>query len=230
MLHVGALREVRATCRARHFTCSNCTRAFLLLLLLQGVYAPELAADVSLPITTDAGGRFVVDRPALAKYTFASTGAGVCQDAVMLSDLQFPIHIILPPVESATVTAISLLTVPAARSSWALANATLPQQLWAGVYGLFGYDSSVDYLTLSGLSAPQLTAVLGSSSVAMSTFTTLHGLMKGVVSGADPNVVAAGVVQAIYDRLETTVTNTTDAAKVSTMYLAGCSIGKAKPS
>lgn len=167
-----------------------------------------------------------MDRPVLAKYTFASTGAGVCQDAVMLSDLQFPINITLPPVEGATVTAISLLTVPAARSSWALTNATLPQELWAGVYGMFGYNnnSSADYLTLSGLSAPQLTAVLGSSSVAMSTFTTLHGLMKGVASGADPNAVAADVVQAVYDRLETTVTNTMDAAKVSPM---GCCQGLA---
>jgi hypothetical protein len=188
----------------------------LLLLLLQGMYAPELAADVRLPVTTDAGGRFVVDRPALAKYTFASTGAGACRDAVMLSDLQFPVSIVLPPVESATVTAIALLTVPAARSAWA--NATLPQPLWEDVYAMFGYynDSNVDYLTLSGMSTPQLTAVLGSSSVAMSTFSTLHGLIKGVISSADPTTVAEQVVQAVYDRLESAVTNTTDAAKVRT--------------
>lgn len=57
-------------------------------------------------------------------------------------------------------------------------------------------------MVLSGLSAPQVAAVLGHATQAMSTFTTLHSMMAGLVAGKGPQPadVAASVVQAVYDK------------------------------
>lgn len=57
-------------------------------------------------------------------------------------------------------------------------------------------------MALSGLSAPQVAAVLGHATQAMSTFTTLHSMLAGLVAGKGPQPadVAASVVQAVYDK------------------------------
>lgn len=70
----------------------------------------------------------------------------------------------------------------------------------------------MDYLALSGLSGPQFAAVLGHSAQAMSAFTTLHALIKGVLNETAPADVAAGVVQAVYDRVKGAAAS--DAAQV----------------
>lgn len=100
-------------------------------------------------VTTDAAGRFVVDTPAVAQYTFSSTGTGVCVDAVSGTATAFPYSLTLPPLPNATITAISLLTVPA-RSDAALvakypelATGGVPQELWSEVYAMFGYTAQV---------------------------------------------------------------------------------------
>jgi len=61
----------------------------------------------------------------------------------------------------------------------------------------------VNYVVLSGLSAPELAAILGHSAQAMSTFTTLHSLLNGLVEGKGPQTsqVASSVVQAVYNRV-----------------------------
>lgn len=98
-------------------------------------------------ISTDTQGRFTVASPALATYTFAPTGASSCVDAVTSSVLAFPHTVVLPPLASATITAISLLTVPARSDSALLAKygsmaEVVPEELWTEVYGMFGYAAS----------------------------------------------------------------------------------------
>jgi hypothetical protein len=115
-------------------------------LVLQGTYKPSVAGEQQ-QLTTEAAGRFTVTAPVLAVYTFASSGAGVCVDAVSGSPLAFPYSLSLPPLANATVTAIALLTVPA-RSDPALVakygsmQEVLPQELWTEVYGMFGHDDA----------------------------------------------------------------------------------------
>jgi len=72
----------------------------------------------------------------------------------------------------------------------------------------------VDYLALSGLSGVQFAAVLGHSAQAMSTFTTLHSMLNGLVVGKGPTPadVAASVVQAVYGRVK--AQSPTNASKV----------------
>lgn len=55
----------------------------------------------------------------------------------------------------------------------------------------------VDFLALVGLTGPQFAAVQGHSAQAMSTFSTLHSLLKGLLNETAPADVAAGVVQAV---------------------------------
>jgi hypothetical protein len=64
----------------------------------------------------------------------------------------------------------------------------------------------VNYMMLSGLTTPQVAAILGHSSQAMSTFTTLHSMLSGLVAGKGPQPtdVAASVVQSVYDQVKGT--------------------------
>lgn len=59
-------------------------------------------------------------------------------------------------------------------------------------------------MVLSGLSAPQVAAVLGHAAQTMSTLTNLHSMLGGLVAGKgpQPSDVAASVVQAVYDRIK----------------------------
>lgn len=98
-------------------------------------------------VYTDAHGRFTIASPALATYTFASTGASSCVDTVTGSALVFPHTVVLPPLANATITAISLLTVPARSDSALVAKygsmaEVVPQELWTEVYGMFGHAAS----------------------------------------------------------------------------------------
>lgn len=98
-------------------------------------------------VYTDAHGRFTIASPALAAYTFASTGASSCVDAVSGSALAFPHSVVLPPLANATITAISLLTVPARSDSALVAKygsmaEVVPEELWTDVYGMFGHAAS----------------------------------------------------------------------------------------
>lgn len=61
----------------------------------------------------------------------------------------------------------------------------------------------VDFLALVGLTGPQFAAVQGHSAQAMSTFSTLHSLLKGLLNETAPADVAAGVVQAVYNQMKT---------------------------
>ena len=113
---------------------------------LQGTYAP-VGSGTERAVYTDAHGRFTVTSPALATYTFASTGASSCVDAVTGSALAFPHTVVLPPLANATITAISLLTVPARSDSALVAKygsmaEVVPQELWTEVYGMFGHAAS----------------------------------------------------------------------------------------
>jgi len=117
------------------------TRVFL----LQVTYAP--ASGQERQLSTDTAGRFLVDKPQLARYTFTSTGDGVCVDAVSGSKIAFPLTLTLPPLANATITAISLLTVPARSDADLVAkygsmSQAVPQELWADVYGMFGYAAN----------------------------------------------------------------------------------------
>jgi len=110
---------------------------------LQGTYTPANGAAKT-DLLTNQAGRFQVDSPVLAHYNFTSNGPTFCVDAVSRSRLTFPHTLVLPPLANATITAISLLTVPA-RSDAAMQAlfgsmaAAVPEQLWAQVYGMFGY-------------------------------------------------------------------------------------------
>lgn len=73
----------------------------------------------------------------------------------------------------------------------------------------------VNYLALSGLSGAKLSSVLGHSAQAMSTFSTLHELIRGVLNETAPADVAAAVVQAVYDRMK----GQTEAWKVRSLVL-----------
>jgi hypothetical protein len=111
----------------------------------QVIYTP-VGGGAPQQLTTDAAGRFSVDEPALANYAIASTGVGVCVDSVSGSPLSFPFSLALPPLANATVTAISLLTVPARSDASLVAKygpmaEALPQELWTEVYGMFGHAS-----------------------------------------------------------------------------------------
>ena len=80
----------------------------------------------------------------MARYAFSSSGSGVCVDAVSGAALAFPFNITLPPLANATITAISLLTVPARsdpvlQAKYGQMQEVVPQDLWADVYGMFGY-------------------------------------------------------------------------------------------
>lgn len=73
-------------------------------------------------------------------------------------------------------------------------------------------------MVLSGLSAPELAAILGHSAQAMSTFTTLHSLLNGLVEGKGPQTsqVASSVVQAVYNRVRAVAH--TNAPQVRSQY------------
>lgn len=53
----------------------------------------------------------------------------------------FPMHIYLPKVTTTTVTAISLLTVPAGNDPEVIAKTADIKDLWTAVYRLYGYDA-----------------------------------------------------------------------------------------
>ena len=80
----------------------------------------------------------------------------------------------------------------------------------------------VDFLALVGLTGPQFAAVQGHSAQAMSTFSTLHSLLKGLLNETAPADVAAGVVQAVYNQMKTAAP--TKAAQVRSW----CSLASAK--
>ncbi len=61
--------------------------------------------------------------------------------------------------------------------------------------------TQVNFLALTGLTGPQFAAVMGHSAQAMSTFSTLHSLMKTLRNETTSAVVAATVVQAVYNRV-----------------------------
>lgn len=117
------------------------------MLCMQGAYRPASGLQGS-TFTTSTAGRFTIDQPALALYNITSTGTGVCVDAVSNSEVAFPYTLTLPPVANVTVTAISLLTVPA-RSDQSLQTKypqlspdVVPAELWTEVYAMFGYVAS----------------------------------------------------------------------------------------
>lgn len=111
---------------------------------MQGTYKPTGTGDER-AVTTDSRGRFTVATPALATYTFASTGASSCVDAVLGSALTFPHKVVLPPLANATITAITLLMVPARAdpNMQQLMDSSMaevvPVELFDAVYGMFGY-------------------------------------------------------------------------------------------
>jgi hypothetical protein len=95
-------------------------------------------------ITTNEEGRVTLDAPAQAVYAFQSSGAGVCVDAVSKSRVSLPLMVTLPPVPNATITAVSLLTVPARGdrnmvAKYGAMSQVVPEELWKEVYGMFGH-------------------------------------------------------------------------------------------
>jgi hypothetical protein len=103
-----------------------------------------LAGGEARSISTDAAGRFTVDAPALATYSFVTSGFSSCVDDVTNLPVAFPYTLALPPLSNAAVTAISLLTVPARsdadlRTKYGSMNEVVPDELWTEVYGMFGY-------------------------------------------------------------------------------------------
>lgn len=115
---------------------------------LQGTYKPAAGGE-EVSLATTAEGQFVVQAPALATYWFMSTAADVCVDAVSKSRVAFPLSITLPPLASATVTAISLLTVPARadtamQAKYGSMAEVVPVDLWTEVYGMFGYAADAE--------------------------------------------------------------------------------------
>jgi hypothetical protein len=113
---------------------------------LQGTYTP-LAGGEAHPVSTDTKGRFTVDSPALATYSFLPSGfEGSCVDDVTNLPMAFPYTLVLPPLSNAAVTAISLLTVPARsdtdlRAKYGSMEEVVPEDLWTEVYGMFGYKA-----------------------------------------------------------------------------------------
>lgn len=90
--------------------------------------------------------------PATASYNFSSNkDVSACQDGVTGVNLTFPWTLALPARAQATITAIALLTVPAAsdadvHSMYADVatnnDAFVPGYLWDHVYGMYGYDGT----------------------------------------------------------------------------------------
>jgi hypothetical protein len=79
----------------------------------------------------------------------------------------------------------------------------------------------VDYLALSGLSGAQFAAVLGSSAQAMSTFSSMHSLIYGLLAGNSTTPPATGgvaqaLVQAVYNRVKAVAP--TNASQVRHIY------------
>ncbi len=119
------------------------------LAFVQGTYTPVGAGEVR-QVTTDATGHFTVSTPALATYTFTSSGPSSCVDDATNTAVSFPYTLALPPLANATVTAISLLAVPARadvalQAKYGSMTEVVPADLWTDVYGMFGYaaDSKV---------------------------------------------------------------------------------------
>lgn len=113
---------------------------------LQGSYSPTSGAS-GMSLATDSTGSFTVSSPALARYSFSSTGPAVCVDAVSGLAVGFPHNLVLPPVEGVTVTAITLLTVPARADSAMVAKYgsmadVVPVGLFDEVYAMFGYPKT----------------------------------------------------------------------------------------
>lgn len=113
--------------------------------VMQGTYTPVGAGQAS-AVSTDEAGRFTVTAPVLATYSFASAGTGSCVDDVSNSEVSFPMSLVLPPLAHATVTAISLLAVPAradaaVQATYGPMTEVVPAELWTDVYGLFGYPA-----------------------------------------------------------------------------------------
>lgn len=95
-------------------------------------------------VSTNAAGRFTINTPALATYTFTSSGRDSCVDDVTNTAVAFPYMLVLPPLTNATVTAISLLAVPARadpvmQAKYGSMAEVVPADLWTDVYGMFGY-------------------------------------------------------------------------------------------
>lgn len=119
--------------------------------VLQGKYQ-ELASSSIQQLVTNGTGQFTIAKPALANYRFSSSYASsICQDSVTGTRLTFPWSLAMPARSQATITAISLLTVPASSDAQVQvehASATtnnddiVPGYLWNHVYGMFGYNAT----------------------------------------------------------------------------------------
>jgi hypothetical protein len=117
----------------------------------QGQYK-ELLTGSSQRLATDNAGQFVVTTPATALYNFSSSkDLSACKDGVTGINLAFPWTLAMPARAQATITAIALLTVPAASDAdvhHAYADTTtnkdafVPGYLWDHVYGMYGYDGT----------------------------------------------------------------------------------------
>lgn len=122
---------------------------------MQGTYKP-VGQGAEQQVSTDTAGRFTVTSPVLATYTFVSSGAGSCVDKVTASSLAFPYTLVLPPLANATITAISLLAVPARADAVLQAKhgsmtEVVPAELWTDVFAMFGYTANAKVRRTSGV-------------------------------------------------------------------------------
>jgi hypothetical protein len=114
---------------------------------VQGTYE-GLGTRSKLDLVTSPAGDFHVDSPQEASYTFSARPGGGCRDAVTNALLRFPFSLNLPAVNTTTVNAIALLTMPAAgdpavakaHDAGRAAGGHAPAYLWRRAYRLVGYD------------------------------------------------------------------------------------------
>lgn len=117
--------------------------------MLQGVYEEVLFPFIEQHLTTNSVGQFKAQAPKAASYNFsyqALADPELCKDTITGVQINFPMHVKLPSVQRAVITAISLLTVPASAdkelaTAGVDAGVLVPVQLWKYVYGMFGYDA-----------------------------------------------------------------------------------------
>ena len=115
----------------------------------QGTYE-ELLTGEKRVVTTDTLGEFGVPKPQLALYRFSSALEGsLCVDAITGATVRFPMSLYLPSTVSATITPVSLLTVPVANDPTVtslyhgkVTDGRAPHYLWTHAYKLFGYDAN----------------------------------------------------------------------------------------
>lgn len=182
---------------------------------MQGTFEALLTGD-KLALTTESLGAFEVANPQLGEYRFSSGLEGsLCTDAVTGATVRFPMSLYVPRASSTAITAISLLTVPAADDSYvpALYNGTAsdgraPAYLWRHAYKLFGYDAGalgVDFMRYVGqaltLGSPTAAALAGSNSQVMATYSSALELIEPLLgSQGSIDDIASSVVKATYDQ------------------------------